>query len=137
VTEAASAVAQTSATLHASVNPNGESVTNCHFEYGTSTAYGSSAACTPSPGSGESPIAVSEALESLSENTTYHFRIMASSAGGTSLGVDKTFTTTLVMGPHWYRNGVLQEEGKPSLTAGRAALACGPVGPVGPVFERS
>jgi hypothetical protein len=48
---------------------------------------------------------VSAALESLAEGTTYHFRISATNAGGTSLGSDQTFTTTLVLGPYWYLNG--------------------------------
>jgi hypothetical protein len=110
-TEAASAVAQTSATLNAKVNPNGFLVTDCHFEYGPSTAYGQSAPCTPPPGSGTTPVPVSAALESLAENTTYHFRISATSANGTNVGSDQTFTTTLVLGPHWYQNGVRVAEG--------------------------
>jgi phosphodiesterase/alkaline phosphatase D-like protein len=111
VSEAASAVAQTSATLHATVNPNGFEVSACRFEYGTTTSYGASAPCVPPPGSGTSAVAVSAALESLGENTTYHFRIVATNAGGTSLGSDQTFTTLLVLGPHWYKNGVILEEG--------------------------
>jgi hypothetical protein len=56
-------------------------------------------------------VAVSAALESLGENTTYHFRIVATGPGGTSLGGDQTFTTLLVLGPHWYKNGVILEQG--------------------------
>jgi hypothetical protein len=111
LSEVASAVTQTSATLNASVNPNGGEVSACKFEYGTSTAYGQSAPCTPAPGSGTSAVAVSAALESLAEGATYHFRISATNAGGTSLGADQTFTTQLVLGPHWYKNGVRLEEG--------------------------
>jgi hypothetical protein len=111
VTEAASAVAQTSGTLHATVNPNGFEVSACRFEYGTNTAYGSSTPCTPAPGSGTSAVAVSAALESLGENTTYHFRIVATNANGTSFAGDQTFRTLLVLGPHWYKNGVSLEEG--------------------------
>jgi phosphodiesterase/alkaline phosphatase D-like protein len=111
VSEAASSVAQTSATLHGTVNPNGFEVSACRFEYGTSTAYGSSAPCTPPPGSGTSFVPVSAALESLGENTAYHFRIVATGPGGTSLGGDQMFTTLLVLGPHWYQNGVIVQEG--------------------------
>jgi hypothetical protein len=111
VTGAASSVTQSSATLNATVNPNGFEVSACSFEYGTTTAYGSSSPCAPSPGSGTSPVAVSAALESLGENTTYHFRVVATGPGGTSLGSDQTFTTLLVLGPHWYKNGVILEEG--------------------------
>ena len=45
---------QTSATLNATVNPNGGTVTDCHFDYGTSESYGSSAPCASLPGSGSS-----------------------------------------------------------------------------------
>ena len=92
-TGAASAVTQTSATLGASVNPNGGEVTECKLEYGTSTSYGFSTTCNPAPGSGSSPVAVSAAVTGLAANTTYHFRIVASNAGGTSKGNDQTFTT--------------------------------------------
>jgi hypothetical protein len=111
VSGAASPVAQTSSTLNGSVNPNGAEVGECKFEYGTTTSYGSSAPCTPAPGSGTSPVAVSAVLESLGENTTYHFRIVATGPGGTSFGADQTFTTLLVLGPHWYGNGVILDEG--------------------------
>ncbi|HSZ70739.1 MAG TPA: hypothetical protein VK756_10295 [Solirubrobacteraceae bacterium] len=93
VTGAASAVAQTTATLNATVNPNGGSVSDCKLEYGPSTSYGSSVACTPSPGSGNSAVAVSAAVTGLSANTTYHFRVVATNAGGTSEGADQTFKT--------------------------------------------
>ena len=95
VTEAASSVTQTSATLNATVNPEGGNVTDCHFEYGTTNAYGSSAPCTPSPASETSPVAVSASLRilGLTANTTYHFRIVATNAGGESKGSDQTFET--------------------------------------------
>ncbi|MGD0452462.1 MAG: alkaline phosphatase family protein [Solirubrobacteraceae bacterium] len=93
VTGAASSVAQTSATLNATVNPDGAAVSDCHFEYGTSTSYGSSVPCASLPGSGSSPVAVSAAVAGLSANTTYHVRIVAINAGGTSYGTDATFTT--------------------------------------------
>ena len=92
-TGAASPVAQTSATLNAAVNPDGATVSDCHFEYGTSTSYGSSVPCASLPGSGSSPVAVSAAVAGLSANTTYHVRIVATDAGGTSYGADATFTT--------------------------------------------
>src|SRR5262249_58474766 len=67
----ASAITATSATVNATVNPNGSEVTECKFEYGTTTAYGKSAPCSASPGSGMSPVAVSAPLGSLTANTTY------------------------------------------------------------------
>jgi FG-GAP repeat len=92
--EEAREVTKNEATLHASVNPNGEEVTSCVFEYGTTTAYGSTAECSPAkPGSGESPVAVSAALSKLGTNTTYYFRLAVRNAFGTSYGTDQTFTT--------------------------------------------
>ncbi len=94
VTTTASSLTETTATLTATVNPNGGEVTGCELEYGTTTSYGSSATCTRSPGSGSSPVSVSAAVSGLSANTTYHFRISATNAGGTSRGSDETFKTT-------------------------------------------
>jgi hypothetical protein len=89
----ATAVTQTSATLNASVNPNGFEVTECAFEYGTTTAYGSSVPCSSTPGSGTSPVPVSAPITGLGPNTTYHFRIVARNANGTGTGNDQMFTT--------------------------------------------
>jgi phosphodiesterase/alkaline phosphatase D-like protein len=98
-TEAATSVGQTSATLNASVTPEGEAVTDCHFEYGTSEAYGSSAPCSPSPGGGISPVAVSASLAGLSPGTTYHYRVLATNPTGTSVGSDVAFTTPASSAP--------------------------------------
>ena len=84
---------QTTATLNATVNPNGGEVTDCHFEYGASPAYGSSVPCAISPGSGSSPVAVSAQLTGLSAKSAYHFRIVATNTGGTDLGGEQAFTT--------------------------------------------
>src|SRR2546421_7782560 len=70
-TEPANPVAQTSATLNGVVNPNGSEVTECKFEYGTTTAYDKTATCPPPPGSGSSNVAVATAISSLSEGTEY------------------------------------------------------------------
>jgi hypothetical protein len=126
-TKAATAVTQTSATLNASVNPNGVQVSECKLEYGPTTSYGQSAPCTPPPGMGTSEVAVSAALESLAEGATYHFRVSATNAGGPSFGSDLTFTTTLALGPHWYQNGTrlgetTPEEGVPIIVWGLLTL---------------
>ena len=104
-------VKQNEATLHASVNPNGEEVTSCMFEYGTSTAYGTTTECSPAkPGAGESPVAVSSAvLSKLGTNTTYHFRVAARNAFGTSYGSDTTFTTLAT-----FATGETAEPAKPA-----------------------
>ena len=93
-TRPASAVTQTAATVNAKVNPNGAEVTECKFEWGTNTEYKSTpVSCTPSPGSGTSPVAVTGSLSGLAANTTYHFRVWAKDASGTNEGSDETFTT--------------------------------------------
>jgi hypothetical protein len=97
--KATSLVTQTTATLSARVNPDGQTVTECKFEYGTSTAYGSSAPCKTLPGSGSSPVEVSAKLAALTPNTEYHFRIVTKNAGGTIDGPDVTFKTLKVAAP--------------------------------------
>ncbi len=87
-------IAPTSAVLNATVNPNGGTVSECKFEYGTTSAYGNSAECSPPPGSDKSePEPVSASLTGLTEGTTYHYRIVATTAGGTSYVADQTFAT--------------------------------------------
>ena len=92
VTGAASSIAQTTATLNATVNPNGGAVSTCEFQWGTTTAYNHTSACAQTVGSGTSPVAVTAALTGLAANTTYHYRIVATNPGGTSDGTDETFT---------------------------------------------
>lgn len=82
------------ATLGGTVNPNGQEVTKCEFEYGETTAYGSKAPCSALPGKGETPKAVSALIINLKTNTTYHFRLIATSAKGTGEGNDRTLKTT-------------------------------------------
>ena len=77
--------------LEASVNPGGLEVTECRFEYGTGTEYGQTVACEQTAGSGTSNVPVSAHLEGLSANVTYHWRLVASNAAGTTLGADQTF----------------------------------------------
>ncbi len=92
-TNAASGVFSSGATLNGSVNPEGQSTTY-KFDYGTSTSYGSS---VPSPagsaGSGTSTVNESATLNGLRPGTTYHYRIEATNATGTTDGPDQTFTT--------------------------------------------
>ena len=92
-TLSASAPSGTTATLNATVNPNGDAVSDCHFEYGPTASYGTSVPCAFSPGSVETPVAVSAAISGLAEDSTYHYRISATNAGGLSQGADETLTT--------------------------------------------
>jgi hypothetical protein len=87
-------VTETGATLSATVNPESSQVSECEFEYGTTTSYGSTAPCSPSPGSGAAPVAVSAAVGGLSAGTTYHVRVFAANVSGAEYSPDATFTTT-------------------------------------------
>jgi hypothetical protein len=89
----ATAITQSAATISATVNPNGGETSECRFEYGATTAYGSTAPCVPQPGSSSNPVAVSASIAALTVNTTYHFRVVATDTGGTSYGGDQTFQT--------------------------------------------
>jgi hypothetical protein len=94
-TKGSGSVGASSATLNASVNPRGGTVSKCTFEYGTTTGYGSNASCSTLPGSGSSPVQVSAAIASgLAANTEYHYRISATNSAGTTKGTDATFKTT-------------------------------------------
>ncbi len=81
------------ATLHGKVNPHGFETTY-RFEYGATTAYGTSVPVPDkSGGSGTSAVEVSEGISGLKSGTTYHFRVTAASAEGYSFGKDETFVT--------------------------------------------
>jgi phospholipase C len=86
-------VRQTTATLNANVDPNGVTVSECRFEYGTSPFYEASTPCMPSPGAGSAAVAVSAKLEGLVPETGYHFRIVATNEHGAATGNDQTFAT--------------------------------------------
>lgn len=86
-------VSPTAATVNGTANPNGMGVTDCHFESGPTAVYGTSVPCSPPPGAGAAPIAVSANMTGLSPDTTYHFRLVASNPAGTRYGTDHTFTT--------------------------------------------
>lgn len=86
-------LASNSVRKRSSAQPERQSSQQLRFEYGTSTAYGLTAPCTPSPGSGTSAVAVSAPLSGLKSITTYHFRISAANESGSSLGQDQTLQT--------------------------------------------
>jgi NHL repeat len=89
----ASEIHRTAVKLAGEVNPGGETVTSCQFEYGTSTSYGQAASCTPAPGSGSSPVPVSAEIAGLTAGTTYHYRLLAHNSHGPRAGADGEFTT--------------------------------------------
>ena len=92
-TEAASNVKQMSVKLNGMVNPDDINVSNCQFEYGTSTTYTQSIPCVPSPGAGAGDVQVYAEPTGLQSGTTYYFRLAASNVNGTNHGQGETFTT--------------------------------------------
>ena len=86
------AIQAISATLIGTATPAGSS-TSVSFEYGTTTSYGGTTA-PKSIGAGGSAVAFHADITNLTPGATYHFRAVATNAGGTIYGSDKTFTTT-------------------------------------------
>lgn len=91
-TAAATGVSASGATLNGSVNPNGLATT-VYYQYGPTSSYGSATA-PQNAGSGTGAAPEPVTLTGLSAATSYHFRIVASSSAGTSLGVDQSFVTS-------------------------------------------
>jgi DNA-binding beta-propeller fold protein YncE len=93
-TAAASSVGAGGAVLNGTVNPEDLS-TVYHFDYGTSPAYGSRVpASDAGVGSDATGHAVSRSVSGLLADTTYHFRVVATNAAGTTYGSDQMLTTT-------------------------------------------
>jgi len=93
VTGSATGIGQTAATLQGTGDPNGNTTTG-RFDWGLTTAYGS---VTPDQdlGAGLSPVAIGGgSLTGLTCATTYHFRTVVSSIGGTIFGGDASFETS-------------------------------------------
>src|SRR5262249_12806132 len=96
ITNPATNITSSSATLHGVVNPNGLT-TAVHFEYGTTTNYGSTTA--NSSHTGNTTQNVSANITRLHPNITYHFRLVGTNNSGTSYGNDRTFIFLRPPGP--------------------------------------
>src|SRR4051812_6725386 len=90
-TGAASNVTKSSADVSGFVNPE-RLATTYHFEYGTTTAYGSSTP-TANAGAGTADVPATSTLTGLAPGTTYHYRLVATNAAGTTPGADMAFAT--------------------------------------------
>ena len=94
-TKSATLVGSLAATLNGSLDPNGLTTT-VYFQYGTTTGYGHTTASQSQ--TGDTSRNISANIGGLTGNTTYHFRIVATNAGGTTYGADRTFTTLSATG---------------------------------------
>jgi hypothetical protein len=93
-TRPASPIGQNTATVHGTVDPNGQ-FTSYRFEYGTTTDYGLQTA-DGFAGDGDDPVDVEETLSGLSADTLYHYRVIAwpdSDPTAIVVGADRTFQT--------------------------------------------
>lgn len=113
-TGASSAITDTQASLAGTVNPQGQ-LTSYAFQYGTTTDYGQQSALS-SAGSGAADVPVTTDLAGLTSGTTYHYRVIATNATGTTVGADQTFATTGTAPP---------PATKPSATTGAATAGDG------------
>ncbi len=84
----------TSATLAGLVTANAQATTY-FFEWGPTPAYGTSTSVT-SAGSGSTQQVVSAPISGLTVAGTYHYRIVATNASGTTIGQDVIFTAQTV-----------------------------------------
>ena len=91
-TEAANSITYNTAILNGKVNAN-ETNATVYFEYGQTTDYGETINATPSSVTGTSETQVSASLTNLTDNTTYHFCIVAENEKGVTKGNDMIFTT--------------------------------------------
>jgi uncharacterized protein (TIGR02145 family) len=92
VTQSATNITITDATLNGTVNANDLSTT-VSFEYGLTTSYGQTITAIQSPVTGNTNTSVTASVTGLSLGTTYHYRIKGSNSFGTSDGNDMSFTT--------------------------------------------
>jgi hypothetical protein len=111
-TGAISEAATGAVTLNGEVNPSGLPVTGCQFEYGPTTAYGSTAECSSSPGAGTTNVPVSARISGLALSVTYHYRLVAANANGSHEGQDRTFQA----------GATIEEEAAPTVQATEASL---------------
>jgi hypothetical protein len=91
-TGAATGVRERAVTLNGTVDPRGDAA-GVRFEYGPTTAYGSTSGApdVPAPATA-SPVTAT--LTGLRPATTYHYRVVATTArGGAAAGADRTFRT--------------------------------------------
>lgn len=91
-TGGAAQVAQTSATLTGSVNPNGLHTTY-YFEIGPGVNRYTTNTGPTDAGAGTKGVAAAAGLTGLAPATKYHYRLVATNAKGATRGADRSFTT--------------------------------------------
>jgi hypothetical protein len=107
VTEPAQELEPHHAALIATLNAH-NAPTTYYFEYGPTTAYGTSVPAGQDGDGGSSPntIGIQQPVYGLQPATTYHYRIVAHNQAGTTTGADQTFTTTSPLAASTPRQGI-------------------------------
>ncbi len=85
-------VSARSAVLRGVVNPEGTTLTQCFFEYGTTPAFGFSVPCGELP-SGETFAKVKARLTGLAPGTSYVYRLVVSNGFGTDYSGEQKFSS--------------------------------------------
>lgn len=116
ITGTVSGITGSTATLAGTVNPSGLATT-WQFELGKTTAYGTKAPATASSaGAGTANVPVSTGVTGLEPGTTYHYRLTAANADGTTVGADGTFSTPAA--------AAVATGGASAVTPSSATVAC-------------
>jgi phosphodiesterase/alkaline phosphatase D-like protein len=103
-TRSATTIGATTATIRGGVNPRGAQTTYW-FEFGLTAAYGARTT-TGTLQAGNSTRSVSARLTGLQPGKTYHYRVVAQSQNGLTVGGDRTFTTRAASTPSRPRPGL-------------------------------
>jgi sugar lactone lactonase YvrE len=112
-----SKVTATTADIGGQVNPEGHETTY-HIQYGTTTSYGQSTTESAPIGSDTTGHPVSTTLTALQPETTYHYRIVATSVGGIIPSTDHTLTTHPQASPFTLPQGRAWEQVSPAEKSG-------------------
>ena len=103
-TGTASVITKNSAVLNGFVDPNGLD-TSYYFQYGTTTAYGSTTGIQPA-GNGTSLVTVSSTLTGIGtawgSDQVYDYQLVVVNSSGTFYGLNQTFTTLPSLVPFFY-----------------------------------
>jgi hypothetical protein len=110
-TAQASGFTPTTAVLNGTVNPSGEGLTGCFFEWGETEAYGEKTPCAEGLGEGHgeidkgtAPVEVHANIAGLVPGHTYHFRLVATNQN-TDLAKEPSRGSDLAFGPPLIESG--------------------------------
>lgn len=138
VEPAVSDIGTTAATLPGRIDPFGMQG-SYHFEYGLTDAYGSrSPAVDAVLGAPAAPTPVDVGLTGLAPGATYHYRLVAVNAVGTTFGSDRQFTTDPVAtlaAPRAYEQVTPVDKGGSLMNAGADLVIQSDGGPDGPQIQ--